>query len=432
MQPHVLIVRPEAFRFGWRGAATRILDAATAIESLDWSLAMLTSSPVTSRPPQSPEAAFPGEFFSTPFTGDYPAAIDRRPKLRRLYRGLWKLRGATYYHWRLATGWATRVRTWLESNWPDERPSCVWAIGSQDLNSLIGARFIAEHFAAPLVLDLNDPPTSSQMGRLHPCLDGEFEKCLKASAAVITTTQSYADHLVAKHNLPADRVRPIYLSYPDDAAAAAGNGTRSHSGLTLLHAGTLHSGTGRNARSLVESIAAFIAKNPQARGQIRLRLLGGGIGADEAQRLAVQLGLNDAVQALPPVSFREVQTEMSQADALVVIKFADSAHDMQIPGKLFQYLPQRKPILGIMGPHTEAAELLRESGLGLIAGNDDVPRIAGWLDRLWQTRGASAGQVTPNESFIRRFSRSAAQEQFVEVLSGVVDLLPDGWRVVAA
>jgi glycosyltransferase involved in cell wall biosynthesis len=426
MSTHVLIVRPEGFQFGWRGAATRILDSAAAIASLGWSQTMLTAHPVVNRAAHSPEAAFPGDIVATPFHGDYPVWIDRSPRLRRWYRGIWKIRGAAYYHHRLATDWARRVRDWI-ADWPAARPSLVWAVGSQDLNSLIAGRYIADYFAAPLVLDLNDPPSSSRMSDLHPCLHATFASCLRRSSAVITTTNSYARHLVATHGLAPHRVRAIYLAYPDEATTSFNTNADAAESLTkpltLLHAGSLHTGNGRNARSLVEALAKWLEQQPAARGHVCLRLVGGGAGGDEAQRLAVQLGLGDTVQATPPVAFHEVQSEMARADVLVVIKFADAQHDLQIPGKLFQYLPQGKPILGIMRPHTEAATILRESGCGLVVANDDIPQLAATLERLWQAhqnRSRMAELISPNVSFIEKFSRNAAIGQFVEVLQAAV------------
>jgi hypothetical protein len=96
---------------------------------------------------------------------------------------------------------------------------------------------------------------------------------------------------------------------------------------------------------------------------------------------------------------------MDAADALVVIKYADPRFDMQIPGKLFQYLPRGKPILGIMRPSTEAAEILRRSGVGLVAANNDIDRIAGHVLQIWRNRGQLHRMCKPDAVYIEQFSR---------------------------
>ena len=106
---------------------------------------------------------------------------------------------------------------------------------------------------------------------------------------------------------------------------------------------------------------------------------------------------------------------------LVAIKFDDPQYDMQIPGKIFQYLACGKPILGLMR-ETEAASILRESGLGLIRANADIPGIAAALLELWAQRGALSDRFKPNWEFIKSFSVSATARALDVELSR---LLPD-------
>jgi hypothetical protein len=97
---------------------------------------------------------------------------------------------------------------------------------------------------------------------------------------------------------------------------------------------------------------------------------------------------------------------MDRAHVLVAIKFDDPQYDMQIPGKIFQYLPRGKPILGLMR-ETEAAFILRESGLGIVRANSDIPGIAAALLELWEHRSTLADRFQPNQEFIKSFSLSA-------------------------
>ena len=151
------------------------------------------------------------------------------------------------------------------------------------------------------------------------------------------------------------------------------------------------------------------------------RLFGAGAGGEEAFDIAKQVGVEWAVEVRPQLPQSECNLEMDRADVLVAVKFDDPQYDMQIPGKIFQYLARGKPILGLMR-ETEAASILRRSGLGLVRANSDVPGIAAALLELWDHRGALNERFKPNWEFIKSFSVSATalalDDELSRLLSG--------------
>ena len=113
--------------------------------------------------------------------------------------------------------------------------------------------------------------------------------------------------------------------------------------------------------------------------------------------------------------------KMARSDVLVVIKQPDPAYGMQIPGKLFQYLPFGKPILGIMERTSEAAGVLRQSGLGITSGYEEADLTARQLLELWRGREALAEDYRPNWDYIMQFSRSHMALKVSGLLRGLVN-----------
>jgi hypothetical protein len=71
----------------------------------------------------------------------------------------------------------------------------------------------------------------------------------------------------------------------------------------------------------------------------------------------------------------------AQADVLLVIDAPSESPSVFLPSKLIDYLPLRKPILGLTPPSGASARLLRRLGCSVVA-PDDVAGIASALRDL--------------------------------------------------
>jgi len=153
-------------------------------------------------------------------------------------------------------------------------------------------------------------------------------------------------------------------------------------------------------------LADVIKQQPALRNIFQLKLIGSGPGGVEARRIAQKYNISDNVQLLPEMPHSEVLKQMNDADVLVVIKFDNSAYDMQIPGKLFEYLGRGKPILGVMRD-CEAADILRKSGLGVIAQDNDVGNISRLIRTMLDHRDILHSLYAPKWAYISTFSQAA-------------------------
>ena len=158
MSPSVLIVNPDAFSMGWRGATPRVMDIARGLIDYGWDVSMLAKRLPLSVDLSSLEIAFPGRILRTPFTGAYVPWMDTHDWLRRANRGLWKLRGRANYDRAFNFGWATRTARWARTQWRAERPDVIWAISSSNLAGVTAGRYLSRISARPLVTELQDPP----------------------------------------------------------------------------------------------------------------------------------------------------------------------------------------------------------------------------------------------------------------------------------
>jgi hypothetical protein len=362
----------------------------------------------------SPESEFVGSVVRTPFFGIYPQYLRGRLP-RGMYREYLSLTGRGHRVLDPERGWPARASDWFTANLPD-RPDVVIGMTTGHVGSLVAARRIADHFASPLVLEFQDPCPSLEM-KIHAAEIAALEQAIQASALILTTTRSMAEDIAVRHSVSRDRIVPVFMSY-DEAQPPARSDDRGRS-TVILHAGALAGGQGRNVRIVVRALAKAIARHPEYGEQLRLDLLGAGVGGAEAIRLARDLGIGRIVRLLPEEPRDEALARMSRSGILLLVKYADPKYSSQIPGKLFQYLGRGLPILGVMPVKSEAADILQLSGLGAVFDNQDLDGITDFISELAVDAERLSARYAPNWDFIQQFSIASLGRQLDDLLSDV-------------
>jgi glycosyltransferase involved in cell wall biosynthesis len=91
-----------------------------------------------------------------------------------------------------------------------------------------------------------------------------------------------------------------------------------------------------------------------------------------------------------------------------------------LSGKVYEYLAAGRPILAVVPPDGAAAELVRETGAGVVAAPDDVEGIRDALLELHRRHpngGLPAVELDPSDE--ERLSRRARVEEMAELMREV-------------
>ena len=125
---------------------------------------------------------------------------------------------------------------------------------------------------------------------------------------------------------------------------------------------------------------------------------------------AQSLGLDDRLELHPYVPRR----------LLLLIPEAGGRGQGVLSGKVFEYLAAERPILAAVPPDGAAADLIRETGAGVVAAADDVPALTAALSELHARWQAGTLNGTPLSADDReRLGRAARVEELAEVLRGL-------------
>jgi glycosyltransferase involved in cell wall biosynthesis len=133
------------------------------------------------------------------------------------------------------------------------------------------------------------------------------------------------------------------------------------------------------------------------------------------------LGLGDRLELIPYVPRRRsLELQRDSEALLLLIPEADGRGRGVLSGKVFEYLAAERPVLAVVPPDGAAAQLVRETGAGVIAAPDDVPAIRVALEGLHARWRAGDLDGTPLDSQTRRqLARETRVEELAELLRGL-------------
>ena len=303
-----------------------------------------------------------------------------------------------------------RHRVWIGAavklalSWRSEwKPDLIYSSGPPHSGQVIAARLSAR-LGAPWIAEMRDlwidDPYLDRHPLLKPFHDWFARKVsARASGFVVVTEEARAGLGRFTH-------KPIVLSYngydSSDFAGMEDLPPLDPQRLTIIHAGTIYVGR-RDPTPLFQAIAAL---GPDA-AKIRCLFYSDTNGAVAA--LARRLGVEASVEIRPAVPRADILKVERQADILLECRWIDPAGDGVIPGKLFEYIGARRPILSLGSLTGEAAAIVRDNDLGLVSNDpDEIKAMLIDCSRQIKARlGRLPDQAIGDDKFRRDTQRSA-------------------------
>ena len=151
------------------------------------------------------------------------------------------------------------------------------------------------------------------------------------------------------------------------------------------------------------------------RQALRLRLVGK-VDAEVLQAIAAE-GLADNVVAPGPCNHAAAVREQRSASVLLLPLRQDPQYRPILPGKLFEYLAARRPILGIGQEDGAMARVIDSASAGITAGWDNAGAVRQFLEASW--RQHLAGGVPATTGDIAPYTRRAITHELAGLLDQV-------------
>lgn len=284
---------------------------------------------------------------------------------------------------------------------------------SLSLHVLTKRPFIAEFRD----LWLDSPYFSRQQPtRIHHLIHQIMEHLvLKRAAHLVFVTRAMRNITLARHPKLAPKPSSIiYNCFDIDEHRSASAAFAMPGRFLVTYTGTLYKG--RAIEIFLEGLAQFIRRQGLSPEQIGFRLVGAS-GDVDILSIAKKMDIEDYVEYVGLVPHAQVADYLQSSTILLLIKsFNDAIH---IPGKLFEYLGSGKSILLLALP-SEAAEIVRASGRGIIVNPTDVPQIVQGLAHFYKLfQEGNLGRELHQESDL--FEAKNMTRELIKTLDAVAE-----------
>ncbi len=259
------------------------------------------------------------------------------------------------------------------------------------------------------VADFRDPWTSigyhkklrlTEYARLkHKAL--EKGVLLKADKIVVTshTTKTEFEAITPKP------IKVITNGFDDELQPVA-----LDSEFTISHIGSLL--TGRNPLGFWQALQDLIAENAAFKKVLKVQLAG--VVGEEVLQTIKDFGLSDYVEQLGYLPHDKVLETQQKSQLLLLLEIDSEETKGIIPGKLFEYLNARRPILAIGPKGWEAGAMVEQHQAGTMCLHMDVTTLKSVLLEAFQQY--TEGTLVCNSEGVEQYHRKALTESLAKFI----------------
>jgi hypothetical protein len=185
--------------------------------------------------------------------------------------------------------------------------------------------------------------------------------------------------------------------------------------LRLVHMGLLYP-IERDPRPFFKAVAQLQKDGTLDASRLRIELRASWFESRYGPMIRAE-GLENLVQLLPPLPYREALQNSADADGLLLFQAACCDH--QIPAKLFEYLRIAKPILALTSHNGDTAAILKQSRSATIVDITDWQAIYRSLPEFLRSV-EDRSHPRPQMSLIERYSRKVQAKALADLLDEVI------------
>ena len=240
---------------------------------------------------------------------------------------------------------------------------------SWPVTSHIIANDLKKQFNIPWIADLRDLWNMNPYIS-HNFIRNYFDKRLELetfeNVDVLTTTSKLAS-LKLKKLHPKAKIFPVLSGYdPEDFSEMENNiepekaGQNKENILNFTYAGSLYGGK-RDPSLLFEGISQLSEERKIDISKIALDFYG---DSESLEKIANEYNIRDILNIHGPIPHKDVLQRQKESQILLLISWNNKKEEMFIPGKFYEYLAMKRPILSIGYKEGSLKELISQTNVG--------------------------------------------------------------------
>lgn len=301
---------------------------------------------------------------------------------------------------------------------------CCEIIENENVSGIISSSFpITSHIIAHDLKEKYDLPWIADLRDLwnlnpyihHTAIRRHFEKKLEMktfeNADVLTTTTPLAKETLQTLH-PTKKIISVVSGYDPEEYE---NITRTEFSdkLTLMYAGSLYAGK-RDPSILFQAINELINEKKIIKDEITVNFYG---DTTNLKDLSEKYDLSSNVGIHGKISHDEVLQNQANSDVLLLISWMNRNEKMFIPGKVYEYIASKKPILSIGYPEGSLKELIEKTNIGYHVSTVDETKKA--IYDYYQKYNNNELKYAGNE-FADEYSMENTAKNYSKILEEII------------
>jgi glycosyltransferase involved in cell wall biosynthesis len=256
----------------------------------------------------------------------------------------------------------------------------------------------------------------------YPAWRGEAERRLEwavvhQAARVVLVTRLMAEAFRAQFpELPADHFQVIPNGFDPVQLCGSAPAPQPGSAYRVVYTGTLY--RGRSIEPFLNAALRLAQAEPGFRDAFRLIVLG-----NQDEQAAAELAMHALAGSVEVRGYGDhasTVTEARSADLLLLLVNTTPGAAAAVPGKLYEYLAERRPILTLAPPGAEAGSIVAEAGAGWVAQADRPDQVEAAMRSAWQAHLSGQLPISRPE-VIARYDRRTVAGDLARLLTTIAD-----------
>lgn len=272
-------------------------------------------------------------------------------------------------------------------------------------------KIVAKRLKLPFILEYRDVISYEKMNPFRRVAINAIEKALiKDAVKIITVSPGIRDWVSQRHRIDPQDIEVIPTGFlSKDKEYYDSLPKPNNERFTMTYIGTFQ--RERKPDTVLRAVQNLIETSQMPREKLRVILI-----SNLTQSAVSQYGLDDVVEAMPMMSHDQISQWYAKSDVLLLICDKWYYQNVTYPGKLFEYLINGKPILGLMHKESVTAEVLKKSGIGIVVDAEDIKETATEIRLLYDKWNAQNLSIEPNNEVINSFDYSRLIKKLVSIL----------------
>jgi len=182
----------------------------------------------------------------------------------------------------------------------------------------------------------------------------------------------------------------------------------------VCHLGSINKD--RNPHQFWKAVKELAGRHNDFRSQIKIKLIGkNDISVTES---IISHNLENMAEKIPYIPHDHAISMLNASDVLLLPLNNTPNTDGVIPGKLFEYLASRKPILGIGSEKGDTARIINETGSGMVCDFNDTEKIKNELYNFYNNFKLNKPWIFKTD--LSKYSRKNCCGQIAHILNEII------------